>query len=360
MDEMSSKERLLSAMKGQSVDRTPWAPFLAYYWDFLDEEIKRKGMVEYYKALGADALLRGTASLNENIFNSCKIAESERGNKRQKVYETPVGSITEEYTFSEKAKSWFLTTHPVKSEEDFKVLQYIFEKLKITNASESFEKQYVELGDTALVVPTVGVGTKTAFQSLVEHWCGTQELTYALCDYPEIVEECLDVMRERDRETVAIAAGSSAEAVIFWEDSSTTNISPSMFSKYTLPQINEWGDLLHKSGKLLIHHACGHLKDLVELIGSSKIDVLESISPPPTGNISLKEARAILPERIGILGGIEPVFLQDSTVDELILHVQGILEDMKGSRYILANSDSCPPTVEEKKFKEISKILRSI
>lgn len=69
----------------------------------------------------------------------------------------------------------------------------------------------------------IGTQLKTSFQSLVEYWCGTENLAYALADFPEVVEECLDVMRERDRENVQIAVKSSAEGFIFWEDSSTTN-----------------------------------------------------------------------------------------------------------------------------------------
>lgn len=83
---------------------------------------------------------------------------------------------------------------------------------------------------------------KTPFQDLVEHWVGTEELVYMLYDEPEKVEECLEVMREKDLETVKISVDSPAEGFIFWEDSSTTNINPAIFQKYTAPIINEWGE----------------------------------------------------------------------------------------------------------------------
>lgn len=50
-------------------------------------------------------------------------------------------------------------------------------------------------------------------------------------------------------ETVKNALKSSAEGFIFWEDSSTTNINPDMFEQYTAPEINQWGKMIHDSGK---------------------------------------------------------------------------------------------------------------
>ena len=158
-------------------------------------------------------------------------------------------------------------------------------------------------------------------------------------------------------ETARISARSSAEGFIFWEDSSTTNISPSLFSKYTAPEVNEWGKLIHENGKLLIHHACGHLKDLIPLMCRTEIDMIESMSPPPTGNIDISEATAMMPDSIGIIGGIEPTFFQSCTLEQLEARVLELLDVMKGKKFILANSDSCPPGVEYKKFLHVTKIL---
>lgn len=360
MNELSAKQRLLNAMTGKPVDRMPWSPFLAYYWDFLDEETQKKGMVSYYKEMKADPLMRGTSCLHSVHWDGCEIREEVKGNKRYTIYETKAGKLTEARTYSAAANSWFLTDHPVKEEEDFKVLQYMYEHMRLEEHVQEFEREYEKLGEDGLILPVIGADLKTAFQSMVEHWCGTENLVYALCDYPECVEECLQTMQEKDRKTVEIALKSPAEGFIFWEDSSTTNISPSFFEQYTLPQINEWADLLHAENRLLVHHACGHLRGLMPHIAKSGIDVLESISPPPTGNITAEEIRQALPERIALIGGIEPTFLLNSTQEELTEQVTALIQKMKGSRYVLANSDSCPPGVEYCKFTEISRLVRTV
>lgn len=355
-NEMTSKERLLGAIRGQEIDRVPWAPFLAYYWDFLDENTRNAGMTEYYQKMGADPLLRGTSVLHRVHWDKCDIRNESGGSKRRTVYETAVGTLTEEYTYSSAANSWFLTGHPVQDENDFKTLMYLYENVRVEENLDEFSREYKKLGRNGLILPAIGINSKTAFQSLVEHWCGTQGVAYSVYDYPELLEDCLELMWEKDRKTVEIALQSPAEGFIFWEDSSTTNISPEFFRRYTVPQINEWGERLHRDGRLLVHHACGHLRDFMPLIAESSIDALESISPPPTGNISAEEIRAALPERIALIGGIEPTFLLKSSREELLIQTEKLLQNMKGSRYILANSDSCPPGVDYDKFEDISKL----
>ena len=355
---MTVRERLLNAIKGKEVDRVPWAPFLAYYFDHLPKEVRDRGPFEYLKNMGADPLFRGCRPTYKILLNNCDKTVKSVGLNRFTTYETKVGKLVTEHTFSKTANSWFLTGHPVKSEEDFKVLQYIFENMTVEENVTGFEEFNKTIGEDGLPVTIIGVGNKTSFQSLVERWCGTVDLVYALADFPEVVEECLAVMQARDMETVKIAAKTSAEAFIFMEDSSTTNISPAFFEDYTAPEINEWGKYIHSNGKLLIHHACGHIKDLIPLMCNTEIDMIESISPPPTGNIEIADATKLMPDNIGIIGGIEPTFIKNCTLDELEKYVLKLLDVMKGKRFILANSDSCPPYVEYEKFLLVSELVR--
>ncbi len=358
MAEMTAKERIMNAITGKEVDRVPWSPFLAYYWEHLPAEERSCGQVEYMRKMGADPLLRGFGLLFRTELRNCDCSVRRDGNREYRTYTTRVGSLTEVRTYSPTADSWFLTGHAVQTEEDFKTLQFIMENMAVYEDPAHCENEYRTLGENAVFVPSIGIHSKTAFQSLVEQWCGTEALVYALCDFPEAVEECLAVMQERDMETVRYSIQSSIDIFNFFEDSSTTNISPALFAKYTAPEINAWGKMIHAEGKLLLHHACGHLKDLLPLIAETDIDILESISPPPTGNVELADCAKVLPEHIAMIGGIEPTFFKDCTMDGLEQCVSGLLDCMKGRRYVLANSDSCPPGVAYEKFLLVSELVR--
>lgn len=310
--------------------------------------------------MGADPLLRGFHRLTKCTFQNCDIEEKSAGRERFVIYHTPAGDLVEKYIYSPDGNTTFLVGHPVETAEQFQTLQYMYEHMLIEPDMEAFEADFKRYGDNALLLPTIGVRQKTAFQSMVEHWVGTENLVYAIYDEPEVVEECLAVMQARDDETVRISLTSSADGFIFWEDSSTTNISPDFFAKYTMPQVNRWGDMIHQSGKLLVHHACGHLKDLLPLMAQTNIDAIESISPPPTGNVTLQQAHAILPEHIALVGGLEPVRLLNGSVEDVCNDARELLHDLADRRFILANSDSCPPGVAYEKFTAVTKLVEQM
>jgi len=367
---MRSKQRILSVLRGKEVDRIPWSPNLAYWWEAQSENFTACGEVEFLKSIGADPLIRGhypyygkewrDIILYRTEYKSCSIKEFKESSSKTIVYETPIGNISAVYRYSPSGNTWYLAEHPVKEEKGFKILAYLFEDMVIRPDYELYNEAAKKWGDDALLVPIVAPSPnlKTSFQSLLEYWVGTEELVYALADYPEIVEETLESMRKVSLKTAEISAQSDAEAFTSWEDTSTTNISPDLYERYILPEINDWCRILHSYGKLYIQHACGHLKALIPLMAKSDIDCIESISPPPTGNIELWEARKILPERIALIGGIEPTVFLESDIDKLESYVTELLEKLKGTRYILANSDSCPPGISLEKFNLVSKIVK--
>lgn len=355
--QMTPRERLLAALRGQETDRLPWSPFLAYWWEAQPETFRQKGELAFLQDIGADPLLRGAAQLFTIETPGVEAFETIHGDRKRTDYRTPVGTLSQEHRYVSAGNTWFLTEHPVKTCEDLKVLQWINENMRVFGNGVQYADARRKLGEDGLIVPILGTYMKSSFQSLVEHWIGTEELTWMLADDPEPVEECLSVMRERAEETVRASVESEAEAFIFWEDSSTQNITPDWFTRHAAPELTRWANLLHAENKLLIHHACGHLRALISRIAVTGIDVIESISPPPTGNIELWDVRGSLPESIVLIGGIEPTVFLHSTEEELEAHVAKLFERMGPKGWILGNSDSCPPGVSVDKFRLVTRMV---
>jgi uroporphyrinogen-III decarboxylase len=290
-------------------------------------------------------------------FRNCEVQETERGGEKRLRYTTPVGNLDFLYRYSPAGNTWFLLEHGVKTEDDFKILAYLKENSVVTPSFTGFKEAEKTAGESALLVPLLVPEMKSAFQAMIEYWVGTEELVYALADYPETVESTLSVMQNLAQETVDISVESGAEVFISWEDTSTTNISPGLFAKYIRPEIDSWCNTIHAAGKIYLQHACGHLKALMPCIAESAIDGIESISPPPTGNIELWEAAAILEPDKALVGGIEPTKFLQSDEEELGNYVRRLLNAMRDSRFVLANSDSCPPGVSLRKFKLVTDIV---
>ncbi len=368
--QMTSRERLRAALRGRPVDRLPWSPFLAYWWEHQPQSLQDRGQIAFFRELGADGLLRGFLSpftvsdlggMNGPTTPpppGVTVRRSEQGDDIRVWLEAPVGTLTMLGRRSSQGNTRFLVEHPVKRREDYKVLSYIFERMVITPHYRPVAEQIAEVGEDGLSVPLISPFGKTPFQSLVEHWVGTEQLVFDLMDYPEEVEALLAVMSARAEEAVRISAASPAEAFITWEDSSTTNVSPALFRRYIAPEMKRWADIVHAEDKLLLHHACGHVKNLLPIMAAEGVDSIESLSPPPTGNVEIWDAQAVLGRDTGLVGGIEPVMFLTLSLAELRAYVQNLLDRMDPHGYILANSDSCPPGVSLEKFRLVTEMVR--
>jgi uroporphyrinogen-III decarboxylase len=71
------------------------------------------------------------------------------------------------------------------------------------------------------------------------------------------------------------------------------------------------------------------------------------------------EAREVLGPEMGLIGGIEPVNFLNLDLEGLRVYVDELLDRLPHHRYILANSDSCPPGVSVEKFKLVTEMVES-
>jgi uroporphyrinogen-III decarboxylase len=359
MSQLTPKQRILMTLRGEKADRIPFSPFLAYYFESLDEETRQKGQLVYLEAMGADPLLRGSGCAWKTASHKCSAASHVKGGVSVTQIHTPHGVLTSEHTYAPGADTWFITRHPVRDIGDLKLLAYYIEDLTVEENIAEYNAMRRGLGERALDMPLVGLGSKTGFQSLVESWVGTVNLAYLVYDYPDELMNLVCLMGEKSMETVRYTLESDAECAIFWEDTSTTNISPGMYDRYVAPEISRWAEAFNKNGKLLIQHACGHLKHVLPAMTGQGIHGIESVSPKPTGDVTVDEIFALTPADMAIIGGIEPLFLLKCGMSELEELVERLIFLSKSRRYVMANSDSCPPGVEYGKFLRIAEIVKS-
>jgi len=357
---MNSKERLIAALHGEEIDHIPFSPFLAYVWEYFPREIQEAGKLAFHHAVGADPLWRGgPCPAAETVPPEVEYKTIEEGNCSVTVIDTPVGSLRKTRTRSEAGGTDFLVEHPLKSEEDYKVQMWIEEHTVLKPNSEKIEEHFRGDGREGLSLGMLIPRGKSAYQFMVEHLAGTEELIYAVMDFPDTVLALREIMVDKDREAVRIALESKFEYFTTWEDSSTQNYSPAQYDDYIGSEISEWCSMLESRGKRYIQHACGHVAALLEPMKENGVFAVESLSPPPTGNISVRDARAIARNDMGIIGGIEPTEFLNLSEKELGTYAESVIDEAKGGPFVLANSDSCPPGVTVEKFRLVSEVART-
>lgn len=357
---MTSKDRILAALHGQDVDRVPFSPFLAYVWESFPQDIQDKGQLAFHQRIGADPLWRGAPC----PVKTCPPAAMEcrtrdvAGRTVTEIH-TPVGVLRQASARSESGHTSFLVEHPLKREEDYWVQLWIEENTTLMEDLAPVHAHFAGDGRDGLSLGMLIPRGKSAFQSLVEHLAGTEELAYALADYPSTVEALWRVMVAKDLEAVRLAMRSPYTHFITWEDSSTQNYSPTQYDAYIGSEIGEWCRVLAACGKSYVQHACGHVASLVGRMKAHGVLAVESISPPPTGNMTIRDARRVIGQSMGIIGGIEPTQFLRLSEDELACYVETVFEEAAGGPFVLANSDSCPPGVSIAKFELVANIARA-
>lgn len=356
---MNAQVRIIAALRGKPVDHVPFCPFLAYVWEYFPAEVQAAGQLAFHQTIGADPLWRGApcpvkaiqpAGIERKTFTE--------GDREVTQVTTPVGSFRFAYARSTSGGTSFLVEHPLKTEADYKVRMWIEEHTRYESNREAVEAHFAGNGREGLSIGQLVPRCKSAYQDLVEFFAGTEELVYAQADFPDTVRSLWEIMVENNRASLKMALDSPYEYFLTWEDSSTQNYSPSQYDEFIGSEIGEWCRLLAGAGKYYIQHACGHVAALVERMRDHGVFAIESISPPPTGNLTIKDARAMVGDRMGIIGGIEPTQFLNLSEAQLVPYVESVIADGKGGGFVLANSDSCPPGVTVDKFKIVAEIAR--
>ncbi len=356
---MNSKKRLIAAIRGEAVDRIPFSPFFAYVWDFFPDTVRDAGVLALHHEIGADPLWRGApCPVVRNVHGIDQHQYEEQGCVVT-VTETPVGKLQHRHRRSDDGATDFLIEHPLKCEDDFKIQLWIEEHAEYRPDLAAVHQHFAGDGREGLSLGMLCPGAKSAYQRMVEHLVGTEELIYAQVDYPDLVAEVWAAMVENDRKAVQTAVDSPYDYFITWEDSGTQNYSPAQYDRFIGSEIEQWCRILNDAGKHYVQHACGHVHDLLPVMKRNGVCAVESISPPPTGNIELAAARDKVGADFGIIGGIEPTKFLNLDGTELAAYVERVVADGRGGPFILANSDSCPPGVTVEKFKLVADVARS-
>jgi hypothetical protein len=70
------------------------------------------------------------------------------------------------------------------------------------------------------------------------------------------------------------------------------------YEEFLLPVYEECFSTLHQAGKIVGCHYDGRTASVKELIARAPIDLIESLTPPPEGDQTLAEARAVWPAKL--------------------------------------------------------------
>jgi uroporphyrinogen-III decarboxylase len=352
--EMTPRERLLAALRREPTDRVPCAPLIDGYFQFSLPGGRERRLPDIAAELDVDLIMRHVLTYGSSTpafigmpFKGTPTPGieprwSRDGDDIVGVFETPVGALRQRLRFAPESPyiPWPVEWR-LKSLEDVKVYQFMVERTSFELSPEAFLSVDAMIGERGIATTD---GPTSPIQNMINLEMGLERLVYLLSDYPREMEEFLETLHQKNLEAYRLLADGPAQIVIAYENTSTTTISRQMYSRFDRRYTNEYADILHEGGKTFITHMCGSLSGFAKHFAGAHQDGISDVTPSPTGDLDIVEARRTWARRFVLVGGIDPTLFARGTAEEMDAYVSDLLERMGPDRrgFILGSGDAVP------------------
>jgi hypothetical protein len=202
---------------------------------------------------------------------------------------TPLGEIYETFLDGWQQKFYLV------SAQDYAVMTWIVEHTSIEPVYDEWLRRSEEIGPSG--VPLVMLG-RTPNQSILVDMVGLENYAYHLVDLGDEMEALFQALLAKFRRKAELAAGGPGRFVSVLENFTADSLGPARYRKVLLPVYAECFPMLQQSGKIVGTHYDGQLSAVKKLIAQAPIDLIESLTPPPEGDMTLAECRATWPDML--------------------------------------------------------------
>lgn len=266
------------------------------------------------------------------------------------TWHTPAGELRQVSRRCREDGTSYLVEHMVKSPADIAALAAIFEDEMIavdpTVLQAIRERQELIGDDGMLMCFTPG----TPMGMMFRIYSGVETLAYLCVDAPSALADLLSVMERSYQEQLRLSVGSTADAFVGMDDTSTTVISPAMFEQFSLACTDRRAQVCREHGKLYFHHSCGLIRDLLPLYRRTSMDAVHAFTVPPTGNVTVAEGRRLLGDRITIIAGVGVLGEESWDLEHVKAEVRQLFADAgRGDHLILCLAAYPHGTMEQTK-----------
>lgn len=279
------------------------------------------------------------------------------------VIHTPEGDLTNRTEPAPDSGTTFFLEHFVKGPESFAAYRAMVE-------DETYEPVYDRAAQemapnglsapkpaerTPACLPTIDVPA-TPLMHLLMWEMGVEPTLMGILDYRDEMVELMAVMHEKNKQYYRLAAAGPGQILRPMEDTSALLTGPRLYAEHCVGMLNDYADIAHAAGKLFVPHMCGHLDGMLDVLSEVRLDGIEAVTPPPTGNADLARIRRRLGD-IWIWGGVDPTRYATDTVEEITRHVQRTLDAMRGDRKFMLGSEEIPISAKLENVKAVAALV---
>jgi hypothetical protein len=287
MKPLSIRERIEVFWSGEQPDRIPYT---IYQNEWRHTAADPRWQPLYEKGLGVTWHVHTVREQWAAEVEMVQDTWTEGGQKyERRTIKTPVGEIHDLHVDDWQRK------YCLETAEDYRVMTYVARHTTVQPAYEHYEEKAKEIGPYG--IPLVALG-RTPLQSILVDFVGLENFAYHLADLRdemmELYQSLLDVLRRK----VALAAEGPGRFVSVLENFTADSLGPLRYRQLLLPVYQELFPILQSAGKIVGTHYDGQLSVCKKLIAQAPIDLIESLTPMPEGDLSLTEARTAWPDKL--------------------------------------------------------------
>jgi len=289
---MTSRERMLSAIRHQEPDRVPVSPFGLARLDPNGEAAQR--LIALTEPFVNGAIHGGDPILGTAV----KATSEEDGDVTTTTYHTPAGDLVRRRRRTSVTAA--TVEFPLKTADDIEKALSIPYEAPEPDVSP-FLTRKAEIGEDALVM--AGMGDAICFPAT---YFSPEDFCLVWADDPDAMEHMVAVAAERLNRWVdkASAVGVDAWRIVGGEYASV-QLGPEAFRRLVVEYDSKLVDIMHHHGAVAYFHNHGPSMAYLEDFAAIGIDALDPLEAPPWGDCDLHAAMEQIGDRVCLVGNLD-------------------------------------------------------
>ncbi len=371
---MNSKERIYLSMKHKEPDRVPVMCQLSLGHYFLNCKIPEieiwhstegfgEALIELQKRYRFDGILINLPGRDLKWHSYIKKIEAKDG---KKIIHWKNGWFTvcppddTPHVFREDGKIFQARFENIKPEKLFYIEPHDISGIKypyywgFEKEPAKPEKFFPEWHFDTIkyikerVSDTVSVHSEvfSPFSQFLELLGYTQGLLALKID-PEKVKACLYALAEGTATLAILQASYGVDAILISSAFAGGGfISTAHYKEFVLPYEKIVIEKIKEKHDIPVYtHTCGKIGDRLELMAETGTNGIDTLDPPPLGNVEMEDAKRRVGDRLFLKGNIDPVnTILHGTPEKVFEEAKKCIEvASKGGGYILSTACSVPP-----------------
>ena len=359
MAEMTSRERILTAMRGGVPDRVPISPRIGAYLQMVYGGSTWMHHLKAAEEFGFDLCLPVMGPVAPMFYSPPftyrylppqvkvrqEVDEQDGGVRVRRTFETPAGVLSDDTFLAPSGREYGVSPSPVKHEnlvkepEDLDRLTYIVPDPARPNLSEFHEIERM-VGEAGIVELTMNppldhfLGDARGMQQLMMDYYLDRPFFDRMFDFFQ--DYAMTVLKAALEQGVRYVFGT------WYYASLSAGWSPAIFRECFVPLIRQQVDLEHSYEGIYHAYDDGKMMRTLGDYVAAGVDVIETLTPPPVGDVDLAEAKRLYGDQVCLKGYVDLLYvIKMGTEQQVRDTVRAAIEvAAPGGGFILGTSDS--------------------